>query len=64
MNEIDTIRATDKRGRNWEIFRCLSFYDMYCVRPITELDFNSPLAFRFATKEKAIEFLKLIAQSY
>ena len=51
---------TDRRGRTWEIFTDLSYYDMVCVRAKHDRDFNSPTSFHFATRDQAEAFARLV----
>ena len=53
----------DMRGREWESFIDMSYYDMTCVRVKGETDFNSPLSFHFATSLIAQQFIDLLLQS-
>lgn len=47
----------------FEIFNDISFYGYYCVRPIDDKDFNSPLSFHFPDKADAQKFLELIEKA-
>ena len=53
----------DKRGREWEIFIDLCYFDMTCVRWVGDRDFDSQLSFHFNTLREGKEFLKLIEKS-
>ena len=53
----------DKRGRAWETFCDVSYYDMICVRVKGERDFNSQLSFHFNTTEDAILFVQLLREA-
>ncbi len=53
----------DKRGREWELFLDIGYYDLYCVRVVGERDFDSQLSFHFETEEKAIQFAELVSES-
>lgn len=53
----------DKRGRPWEWFIDLAYYDMICVRVKGERDFNSPLSFHFNTTDQAQQFVELLVVS-
>ena len=44
----------------FELFQDISYYHMFCVRLITDRDFNSKTSFHFAKQETAEQFLKLI----
>lgn len=54
----------DKRGRPWEWFVDVSYYDMICVRVKGERDFNSPLSFHFNTVDQAQQLVELLVISY
>jgi hypothetical protein len=43
----------------WEVFLDESYYDMWCVRPVGDRDFESPQSFHFALKEDAEKFKAL-----
>ena len=53
-----------KSGVKWIMELDPSFYDMWCVRPLKDKDFNSPRSFHFVFKEDAESFLKLIERSH
>ena len=53
----------DNRGREWETFCDLSYYDMICVRPKGDKDFNSQLSFHFSTTEDASLFVQLLKEA-
>ncbi len=53
----------DKRGRPWEWFCDESYYNMFCVRPIGEREFNSELSFHFETQCEASAFASLLMVS-
>lgn len=53
----------DKRGRTWEMFCDISYFDMWCVRVAADRDFNSPTSFHFTTRKKAEKFLHLVQES-
>ncbi len=56
-------KVTDLRGRQWEMFSDLAYYDMWCVRCCEDKDFNSQLSFHFISKNDADKFLSLILES-
>lgn len=47
----------------WEIFCDTSYYDLWCMRPVGDKDFNSPLSFHFAKKEDAEALLEIVNKS-
>lgn len=53
----------DKRGREWEIFQDLVYYDLWCVRQVDDRQFDSPLSFHFEREIDAINFLALVSKS-
>lgn len=53
----------DKRGRTWEAFVDVCYYDCICVRLKSDRDFNSPTSFHFVTYEQAKQFVELIKVS-
>lgn len=53
----------DKRGREWECFVDLSYFDLICVRTTHDRDFNSPTSFHFNLHEEAIAFCELLKRS-
>ena len=57
------IEFKDKRGREWETFVDLSYFDYICVRLKSDRDFNSPTSFHFVTQEQAKQFVELLKQS-
>jgi hypothetical protein len=65
---VPTNTFKDKRGRTWETFTDIGYFDMICVRCLTvpkvfERDFNSPMSFHIPTAEKANQFIELIKES-
>ena len=61
----DTITFTDKRGRDWELFIDLSYYEMVCVRCVSlGTDFNNQMSFHFNTYLQACDFMNLIIGAY
>lgn len=44
----------------YEMFLDMSYYDMWCVRCLSDRRFDSPLSFHFMKKEDAEEFKRLI----
>ncbi len=53
----------DKRGRKWETFIDLCYYDMVCVRWADDKSFNNPLSFHFDTTEQAALFVQLLKEA-
>ena len=47
----------------FEIFCDHYFYEMHCVKPVDDKDFNSPLSFHFAEKKDAEAFHALIEKA-
>lgn len=45
---------------HYELFCDPAYYDMWCVRNITDKRFNSPMSFHFSDKKHAEEFKRLI----
>jgi hypothetical protein len=60
-NKITTVK--DLRGRIWETFSDLSYYDLICVRMIDDKSFNSPTSFHFSDSNDAQAFLQLLGKS-
>lgn len=54
----------DKRGRVWEMFIDIVYYDMWCVRWKHDKNFDSHTSFHFDEYDDAIKFLKLLEKSY
>lgn len=54
---------TDKRGREWECFIDRAYFEMVCVRPVGDRDFNSQLSFHFTTMEKSKQFMSLLEEA-
>ena len=50
----------DKRGREWEAYVDTSYFDMVCVRLVSDKDFNSDTSFHFMRKDEAEEFIDLL----
>ena len=53
----------DKRGRNWECFVDVSYYDMVCVRWKEDKTFNSQSSFHFSTSNEAGLFIMLLMEA-
>ena len=54
----------DKRGREWEKFCDVSYYDLYCVRClVAPKEFDSHLSFHFMNMSEADDFQRLIEAS-
>jgi len=47
----------------WEIFNDMSYFDMWCVRPEGDKDFNSLRSFHFALKQDADDFKALVCKT-
>lgn len=41
----------------WEMFLDLSYFDLWCVRPVGDRDFNSPNSHHFVKRGDAQKFL-------
>ena len=54
---------TDKRGREWEMFIDRSYFDYFCVRLVSDRDFNSDTSFHFNTDTQAQQFIELLKQA-
>ena len=50
----------DKRGREWEVFVDMSYFDYICVRLANDRDFNSNTTFHFMTSDQANSFVELL----
>jgi len=61
--EINDIMFTDKSNRKWESFIDHSYFDMICVRLISDRDFNSTTSFHFVDQKDAYAFVNLIKKS-
>ena len=48
----------------WVLVLDSSFYDMFCVHPKDDKDFNSPRRFHFMSKDDAEKFKELIEKSH
>ena len=46
--------------RKYEIFKDISYYDMWCVRDVSDRDFNSRTSWHFDLEDEAKEFLRLL----
>ena len=57
------VEFKDKRGREWEAFVDVTYFDCICVRLKSDRDFNSPTSFHFVTYEQAKQFVELIKVS-
>jgi hypothetical protein len=56
-------RAIDRRGREWEMFCDVGYWNYFCVRDIEDRDFNSPTCFHFDTQAEAYQFITLLEVS-
>lgn len=54
------MKFIDKRGREWEVFVDLSYYDSVCVRIANDRDFNSNTSFHFDTQQQTDQFVELL----
>ncbi len=59
----DTIKFYDRRGREWESFPDRGYYDMHCVRVVTDRTLNAPMSFHFTTLREAKRFIELVKVS-
>lgn len=48
----------------WEIFMDVSYYDLWCVRPIGDLSFNSQYAVHYCNYEEALDFKKMMEEKF
>lgn len=53
-----------KTNVKWILFEDDSFYDLYCVCPENDKDFNSPRRFHFVFYDDAVKFKELIEKSH
>ena len=54
--------AEDSQTRTlWEMFNDVSYYDLWCVRPVGDKKFGSIQSFHFVQKEDAEQF-KILAE--
>lgn len=58
------MKFIDKRGREWEVFVDMSYFDCVCVRSVGDKDFNSNTSFHFNTDKQASDFVKLLKQAH
>ena len=58
------MKFIDKRGREWEVFVDLSYYDCVCVCLAQDRSFNSKTSFHFTTQQQADQFVELLKISY
>lgn len=58
------MKFTDKRGREWEVFVDMSYFDCVCVRLASDKDFNSNTSFHFDTDKQANDFVELLKQAH
>ena len=58
------MKFTDKRGREWEVFTDLCYFDCICVRLVSDRDFNSNTSFHFDTDTQAQQFIELLKQAH
>lgn len=54
------MKFTDKRGREWEVFLDLSYFDCVCARLAQDRSFNSNTSFHFDTQQQADQFVELL----
>ena len=57
-------KKKDVTNVEWVLFEDVSFYDMFCVCPKDDKDFNSPRRFHFIFKDDAEQFIELIRKSH
>ena len=57
------IEFKDKRGREWETFIDMCYYDYICVRVKSDRNFNSTTSFHFDTQQQAEQFVELLKLS-
>lgn len=58
------MKFIDKRGREWEVFVDMSYFDCVCVRLVGDKDFNSNTSFHFDTDKQASDFVELLKQAH
>ena len=58
------MKFIDKRGREWEVFVDMSYFDCVCVRLTGDKDFNSNTSFHFNTDKQARDFVELLKQAH
>lgn len=58
--KLSNMKFTDKRGREWEVFVDLSYFDYICVRLTQDCSFNSDTSFHFTTQQQADQFVELL----
>lgn len=58
------MKFIDKRGREWEVFVDMSYFDCVCVRLVCDRDFNSNTSFHFDTNKQAMDFVELLKQAH
>lgn len=66
MDKNNNLEETtvDKRGRTWEIYYDIAYYDMWCVRFTEDRNFNSSTSFHFNLYKDAKDFFDLIQKSF
>lgn len=57
------VKFKGKRGREWEVFVDLSYFDCICVRLAQDRSFNSNTVFHFDTQQQADKFVELLKQA-
>ena len=57
------MKFIDKRGREWEVFVDMSYFDCVCVRLVGDRDFNSNTSFHFNTDKQARDFVELLKKA-
>lgn len=53
----------DKRGRDWECFYDMSYYDLICVRDVNDRSFDSLSSFHFVKLSEAESFIEALKVS-
>ena len=57
------MKFTDKRGREWEVFIDLYYFDCICIRLASDRDFYSNTSFHFDTDTQTKQFIELLKQA-
>ena len=55
-----SMKFTDKRGREWEMFEDIAYFYCTCVRLVEDRSFNSNTSFHFSTQKQADRFVELL----
>jgi len=59
----DIARGKQKNRREWHLFCDMSYFDLYCVKPVEVREFGSSESFHFMELKDAREFFRLIEVS-